>query len=92
MLSEKARKEKEREYQNKLKEFNRGGEDKQGELKQKERDLTKATLKGLQVVVKKLGEEERFTVILEKGQALYISGTIDLTDRVINIFNSTNKK
>ena len=92
MLSEKGRKEKEREYQNKLKEFNRWGEDKQGELKQKERDLTKAALKGLEAVVKKLGEEERFTVILEKGQALYISGTIDLTDRVINIFNSTNKK
>ena len=92
MLSEKGRKEKEREYQNRLKEYKRWREDRLGGLKQKERDFTKATLMGLATVVKKLGEDEKFTVILEKGQALYISGTTDLTDRVITIFNSTNKK
>ncbi len=92
MLTEEARKEKEREYQDMLKEFRRWGEDRQGELKQKERELTKSALKGLQAVVMKLGEEEKFTIILEKGQALYISGMIDLTDRVITIFNSTGKK
>ncbi len=94
MLSEKARKEKESEYQDKLKEYKRWGEDRQGELKQKQMELTKAALKGLQAVVKKLGEEEKFTVILEKNEAviLYASRAIDLTDRVIHIFNSTNKK
>jgi outer membrane protein len=92
MLSEKGRKEKEREYQNRLKEYKRWREDRLGGLKQKERDFTKATLGGLAAVVTKLGEDEKFTVILEKGQALYISGTTDLTDRVITIFNSTNKK
>ena len=94
MLSEKARKEKEREYQNKLKESNRWAEDRQGELKQKERDLTKAALKDLDDVVKKLGEEEKFTLILSKNEAiiLYTSGGIDLTDRVIQILNSISKK
>lgn len=94
MLSEKARKEKEKDYQNKVKDFKRWGEDRQGELKQKEIELTKAALQGLGTVVKKLGEEEKFTLILEKNEAivLYASGTIDLTDRVIKLFNSTNKK
>ena len=92
MLSEKGRKEKEREYQNRLKEYKRWREDRLSGFKQKERDFTKATLRGLAAVVTKLGEDEKFTVILERGQALYISGTTDLTDRVINIFNSTNKK
>jgi len=94
MLSEKARKEKEREYQNMLKEFKRWGEDKQTELKQKEVELTKATLKGLATTVKKLGEEEKFTVILEKNEAilLYTSNAVDLTDRVIQIFNSSSVK
>jgi outer membrane protein len=92
MLSEKGRKEKEREFQNKMKEYKRWREDKLNEFKQKERDFTKAALKGLGMVVKKLGEDENFTVILEKGQALYISGKTDLTDRVIQIFNSTSKK
>lgn len=94
MLSEKGRKEKEREYQNRLKEFKRWGEDRQGELKRKEMEITNATLKGLATLVKKLGEEEKFTLILEKNEAiiLYGSKAIDLTDRVIQIFNSTNKK
>jgi len=94
MLSEKARKEKERDYQNKVKDFKRWGEDRQGELKQKEMELTKAALQGLGEVVKKLGEEGKFTLILEKNEAviLYASGAIDLTDRVIELFNSTSKK
>ena len=94
MLSEKGRKEKEREYQNRLKEFKRWGEDRQGELKRKEVEITNATLKGLAAVVKKLGEEEQFSLILERNEAiiLYGSKAIDLTDRVIQIFNSTNKK
>jgi len=92
MLSEKGRKEKEREFQNKMKEYKRWREDRLNEFKQKERDFTKAALKALGAVVKKLGEDENFTVILEKGQAIYISGKTDLTDRVIQIFNSTSKK
>jgi outer membrane protein len=94
MLSQQARKEKEREYQNKLKEFKRWGEDRQAELKQKEMELTKATLKGLAATVKKLGEEEKFTFILEKNEAilLYASKAVDLTDRVIQIFNSSSVK
>ncbi len=94
MLSQQARKEKEREYQNKLKEFKRWGEDRQAELKQKEMELTKATLKGLAATVKKLGEEEKFTLILEKNEAilLYASKAVDLTDRIIQIFNSSSVK
>ena len=94
MLSEKARKEKEKEYQNKLKEFKRWGEDRQAELKQKEMEFTKTTLEGLAATVKKLGEEEKFTVILEKNEAilLYASKALDLTDRVIQIFNSSRAK
>lgn len=94
MLSEKVRKEREIEYQNKLKEFKRWGEDRQVELKQKERELTKAALESLQTVVIKLGEEEKFTIILAMNEAgiLYASKEIDLTDRVIQILNSANKK
>jgi len=94
MLSEKGRKEKEREYQNSLKEFKRWGEDRQAELKRKEMEITKTTLTGLAAVVKKLGEEEKFTFILEKNEAiiLYGSKAVDITGRVIQIFNSTTKK
>ena len=59
MLTEKGRKEKEREYQDKLKEFKRWGEDRQGELKRKEMEITNITLKGLATVVKKLTVQHR---------------------------------
>jgi outer membrane protein len=94
MLSEKGREEKEREYQNKVKEYKRWGEDRQAELKRKERELTKAALKGLREMVKKLGEEEKFTLILEANETiiLHFSGSLDLTDRVIEMFNATLKR
>lgn len=94
MLSDKTREEKEKEYRNKVKEFKRWGEDRQGELKQKEMNLTKATLKGLAAEVRKLGEKEKFTLILEKNEQVILFGSeaIDLTDRVIQIFNATGTK
>jgi outer membrane protein len=94
MLNEKGRQEKEREYQNAVKEYKRWGEDRQTELKQKERELTKAALKGIREMVKKLGEEEKFTLILEKNETivLHFSGALDLTDRVIGMFNATLKQ
>ncbi len=94
MLSEKGRQEKEREYQDKVKDYKRWGEDRQGELKRKERELTKATLTGLREVVKKLGDQEKFTLILETNETiiLHFSASLDLTDRVIEMFNETLKR
>jgi len=44
-------------------------------------------------VIQKLGADEGFTFILEKNEAivLYTSKTVDLTDRVIKLFDSQKK-
>jgi Skp family chaperone for outer membrane proteins len=44
-------------------------------------------------VIKKVGEEEGYTLILEKNETivLHASKAIDLTDRVIKVFDTQKK-
>jgi Skp family chaperone for outer membrane proteins len=47
----------------------------------------------LQKVIKKMGEEEGYTFILEKNEniVLFSSKAIDLTDRVIKTYDAQKK-
>lgn len=93
MLTPDARANKEKEYQNKLREFQRWGEDTQNEVNQKriemERNISAALLK----VIQKIGADEGYTVILEKNEniVLYVSKSIDITDRVIKAYDAQKK-
>jgi len=93
MLTSEARATKEKEYQNKLREFQRWGEDNQNDLNQKRAEMERNISIGLQKVIKKVGEEEGYTLILEKNEniVLHASKTIDLTDRVIKVFDTQKK-
>lgn len=91
MLSEEARREKEREYQQKAKELERMGQDAEGELKPMyEAIITKFT-KNLKKVVKKLGQDEKYTVILESGLVMYAANEIDITDQVLKAFDAAKE-
>ena len=50
-------------------------------------------MKKLEGVVKKMGEEGKYTLILERNQAgiIYISDVLDLTDELIKIFDQKEK-
>jgi outer membrane protein len=89
-----ARAEKERQYQNKLKDYQRLMGDYQGELQQKDSELSQAILKDVQEIVKGLGEREKYTLILEKNQGgiLYGSPSVEITDKVISLYNEAQKK
>ncbi len=93
MLNPEARTTKEKEYQNKLREFQRWGEDIQNEINQKRMEMERNISLGLQKVIKKLGEEEGYALVLEKNEniVLFASKSIDLTDRVIKIFDVQKK-
>jgi len=91
ILSEKARKEKEKEYQKKLKELDRFVKDSRDELRQMEREKTTKLLKVLEKVVKKIGKEKGYTLILESGFILYAPDSIDLTDEVIKAFDAAKE-
>jgi outer membrane protein len=93
VLSEATREEKGRDYQAKLRDLQRMERDYQEELQRKDRELTESILKKLEVVVKKMGEEGKYTLILEKNQAgiIYISDVLDLTDELIKTFDQKEK-
>lgn len=93
MLNTDARANREKEYQNKLREFQRWGEDTQNEINQKRMEMERNISIGLQKVIQKVGADEGYTFILEKNESvvLYISKTIDMTDRVIKAHDAQKK-
>jgi outer membrane protein len=93
MLNPEARASKEKEYQNKLREFQRWGEDNQNEIKQKTGEIERNIAMGLQKVIQKMGAEEGYTLILEKNEmiVLFANRAIDVTDRVIKIFDAQKR-
>lgn len=91
MLSEDARREKEREYQQKAKELERLGQDAEGELKPMYQDILTRFTKNLKQVVAKLGKEGHYTVILEAGLVMYATDEIDITDQVLKAFDAAKE-
>jgi outer membrane protein len=91
-ITPEARAEREKQYQNKLKDYQRLANDYQTELQQKDQEITQRMLKELEEVIRGIGEKEKFTLILEKSQALFASPTIDITPKVITLFNEAAKK
>ncbi|HVN95605.1 MAG TPA: OmpH family outer membrane protein [Syntrophorhabdaceae bacterium] len=93
-ITPEARADKEKQYQAKLKDYQRLAGDYQTELQQKDQEYTQKILKEIETIVKNLGEKEKYTLILEKNQAgiLFASPTIDITDKVIALFNEAGKK
>ncbi len=93
MLTPDARANKEKEYQNKLREFQRWGEDTQNELNQKRMEMERNISMALVKVIQKLGADEGYTLVLEKNEniVLFVSKTIDITDRAIKAFDAQKK-
>ena len=93
MLTPDARANKEKEYQNKLREFQRWGEDSQNELNQKRIEMERNISIALVKVIQKLGADEGYTLVLEKNESivLFASKTIDITDRAIKAYDAQKK-
>ncbi len=92
LLSDEARGKKEREFQQRAKEFQRFTKDIQEELQQKDADFTKRIIDEILIVTRTIGKEKGFGVVLEKAESSIIYGdpAIDLTDDVIKAFNANN--
>lgn len=93
VLSESVRKERERDYQAKLVALQRLQRDYEEDLRRRDRELTDRILKTMEEIVKKMGEEGKYTIILEKNQPtiLYISPVLDLTEEVIKRIDQKQK-
>lgn len=93
-ITPEARAEKEKQYQAKLKDYQRITDDYTAELRQKDQELTQKILKELEEVVKGMGDSDKYTLIFEKRYAglLYATPAIDITDKVIALYNQSAKK
>lgn len=93
MLSPEARAAKEKEFQAKSREFQRWIEDTQNDIKQKGMEMERNISIGLQKVIQKMGMDEGYTLILEKNEniVLFSSKAIDITDKVIKLFDAQKK-
>jgi outer membrane protein len=93
MLTPEARAHKEKEYQSKLRDFQRWADDTQNEMNQKRMEMERTISSGLVKVIQKVGSDEGYTFTLEKNESivLYASKAIDITDRVIKAFDAQKK-
>jgi outer membrane protein len=76
-----------REFQRRVRDYERQMTDAQEELQVKEREMTAEILKGLQTIVQEIGKSRKFTLILDRSQLLYTDKGIDITNDVIQLYN-----
>ena len=91
-MSPDARTEREKQYQNKVKEYERLEQDFSAELRQKNGELTDRILKDIQDIVQGIGAREKYTLILEKSLIVYGSPSVDITAKVISAYNESAKR
>jgi outer membrane protein len=93
MLNPETRAAKEKELQTKARDFQRWGEDSQNEINQKRMEIERKIAIGLQKMIQKVGADEGYTLIVEKNEnlLLFASKSIDITDRVIKVYDAQKK-
>ncbi len=93
MLTPDARATKEKEFQNKVRDYQRWVDDNQKEMQQKTQEMERTISISLVKVIQKLGTDEGYTLILEKNEniVLFVSKTVDITDRVIKAHDAQKK-
>lgn len=91
LMKEEERRNLEADLQRRYVNYQRTMTDQQQELRQKEGALTGDILKELEKIVNEIGKSDKFTLILERNQILYSDQGIDVTNKVIELYNSRNK-
>jgi outer membrane protein len=93
MLTADARVAKEKEFQGKVRDYQRWVDDSQNEMNQKRIEMERNISTALVKVIQKLGADEGYTLILEKNESivLFVSKAIDITDRAIKAFDAQKK-
>jgi outer membrane protein len=88
LLKDDDRKNLEKDLQRKYVTYQQDMRDSQEELQQKERAMTAEILKELETIVNEVGKSEKFTLILERSQLLYSDQAVDITAKVVELYNS----
>lgn len=93
LLSESQRQEKERDFQEKLKAYQKSAATAQREITEKESAYAKKAIPEIRQIIRELAKEEKLTFVFEKNEvpALYAIDGPDLTDKVLARFNKAQK-
>ncbi len=93
LLKEDVAKEKELSFQKKVRDFQIEIKDSDEEFKAKEQELYKKLFPDILKIVQTIGEKEKYNMIVDVGTIplAYYAKENDLTKRVIEEFNKTNK-
>jgi outer membrane protein len=91
LLSEDARKNKEKEIREKYKEFQTMYKENQEKLREYDEKTTKKILAEMHEVVGKLGTQEGYSLILEKTESmiLYAPESMNITQKLIDMYNAS---
>ena len=87
LLKEGEKRNLEREFQRKLRDYQVRMRDSQEELRVKEREAMDNILKQIANVVSEVGENEKFTLILTRSQMLYVDQGVDITQKVVDLYD-----
>jgi outer membrane protein len=88
-LSDKARLDKEQELRQKELEFQNLSESFRQEVLMEGKKLQMLMFKELAEIVQKIGQQEGYTMIIDKDATLYVSDSIDITDKVLKQYDSS---
>ena len=91
VMSESKRRKLAETIEKKQKDMDRTTEDSRLELRRREVELTQNVIKDIEVVVKKIGQQEGFDLIVEKNGAgiIYGSSSLDITQKVISVYDAS---
>jgi len=92
LLKDEERRNLESDFQKRSVTLQRTMSDLQQEIQLKEREMMQSILKDLEGVVVEIGKADKFTLILDRSQILFGDQGIDITNKVIETFNSRAKK
>lgn len=90
-LSPDVKRKKEEKFRKDKLDFERYVQDKNAEFATKEKAITRKILGQMVDVIKKIGKEKNFTMIVESKTALYLTEAIDLTNQVIKSYDRAYK-
>ena len=91
VLSPELKKKKEESFLKEKKDFERYVQDRNEEFARKEKEATAKILKKMLTVLKKIGKEKRYTMILEKETVFYSDTSIVLTKQATTTYDKMHK-
>jgi len=94
VLSGDAKRDKEKEFDRKKRDFADTVRDYQEEINQAELTATQPIVKDLEQLIEKLGKDQGYTVILEQKMsgAIYTTKGVDITEQIIKTYNESKAK